>query len=470
MLFTSPSFMFLFLPLALIFYTVIGKSYRPVALGVISGAFQVLLHLSNPIGMLYLPLLTLYTYLGGKLMRRFRALPLAVTVCVLPYLALLAARFFAYVSWEGFVYPVGFTVAVIFSTSYLITQRKSLAGEVGNAFHLFLYLFFFPVMLVGPILRFSDFVEITKKENLSFDVSHAASGARLFMIGFLKRIAVGAVLYESYHMLLGLFSDTPDFTVSVYLIVLIYFATFFTISGYLDMGTGIAWMFGVSLPLERPSNPLRASNVYAYLKNLFGGLLSWVDDYVVLPVAHRMGKNLSALYRSFCYSFFFFLFVRSTAVSLILIPVVALLLFAHERFRMREKISKSSALRGLCALLTVAAMSGVWIFITMGSAEGVLSYIESIVVDNPEYRINQILTRFSFLKYLFVVAIGVFTVFAGRIEFRLRRREDSLQERTVGVKEILLLGLLLVLFVFAVLIFLPNYTAYDSVPFLHLYI
>ena len=143
MLFTSPSFMFLFLPLALIFYTVIGKSYRPVALGVISGAFQVLLHLSNPIGMLYLPLLTLYTYLGGKLMRRFRALPLAVTVCVLPYLALLAARFFAYVSWEGFVYPVGFTVAVIFSTSYLITQRKSLAGEVGNAFHLFLYLFFF---------------------------------------------------------------------------------------------------------------------------------------------------------------------------------------------------------------------------------------------------------------------------------------------------------------------------------------
>ena len=464
--------MFLFLPCSLCFYAIIGKERRRTCLTVIFFFYQILLNVSAPLNILYLPCLAAYCYLAAKLLMIKKKALLCTVLCALPYVVLFTVRGLAYFGPDGFKYPVGFTVAVLFSTSYIVTQYRQKRGMLGGMLDLILYISFFPAMIVGPIIRYDDFVRLIAKPNISFDRTNLASGARMFVIGVIKRIAVGAVLYEMYDVFFTLLDDTPSVIVTIFILVTIYFATFFTISGYIDIGVGLSRMYGLSLETFTVADPFRASTFTVYFGNLFTGLSLWIDDYLISPLISRIGENkkrLPSLVRAVCYGFVAILFIRSTPAMLSLSVPVAIFFYIGLRFRLDEKLSTRTGLRALMTILTMTAVAVVWIFIMLGDPKIVVNYIGDITSENPEYRMDQILSTFSWLKYIFVMLVASLVMWLSRVESHTRAPE--LATKTVlPAAQYIAFVLLIVLFFFTVIFFLPQFSVHDSVPFLRLFI
>ena len=62
MLFTAPAFMFVFLPLSVIFCVLFGKNRRHLCLTIVGIAYYILFNMKSPESMIWLPLLILYSY------------------------------------------------------------------------------------------------------------------------------------------------------------------------------------------------------------------------------------------------------------------------------------------------------------------------------------------------------------------------------------------------------------------------
>lgn len=472
MLFTSPVFMFLFLPISMCVYALIGKNRRRICLALIFIAFYLLLNISSPLNLIYLPCLIAYSYIAMKLLRIKRSALLCGILCAVPYFVLAAVRGVAYFGSESFIYPVGSTVAVLFSTSYIITQYRQKTRELGSFFDLVLYILFFPVMIVGPIIRYEDFLRISSEDAISFDKSNVASGIRLFCIGVIKRIAVGAVLYEMYDVFFGLFYDSPNLIVTVFILVTVYFATFFTIAGYIDIGAGLAKMYGLSLEIYSIADPFRVSTFTVYFGNLFTGLSLWIDDYVVGPLLSYVGedkKRLPSLIRALCYGVISIMFIRSTPAMIVLSVPVTVFFYISLRYRLDERLSHRMGLRTLMAFITMFAVSVVWAFIMLGDPRLVVDYLGGMTGEDSEYRIDQILSTFSGMKYIFVMFIGGLSMWVSRIEAYIRVPELSKKKVYAAVQYLSFL-LILVTFLFVVVFFLPQFEVYGYVPFLYLHI
>lgn len=472
MLFTSPIFMFLFLPISMCVYAVVGKNRRRICLTIIFIAFYLLFNIRSPLNMLYLPCLIVYSYLSMKLLKIKRNAPLCVLLCALPYIALFTVRGIAYFGSGDFLYPVGLTVSVLFSTSYIITQYRQNGTEAGTFFDLVRYILFFPVMIAGPIVRYEDFLRITDEKEIRFDNANVASGIRLFCIGAVKRIAVGAVLYEMYDVFFELFYDTPNILVTVFMLVTVYFFVFFTIAGYIDIGVGLAKMYGLSLETYVVADPFRASTFTTYFGNLFTGLSLWIDDYLIAPVFSRVPENkkrLSSLIRAVCYGVVSILFIRSTPAMIALSVPVVIFFYISFRYRLDERLSHRTGLRTLMTLVTMVAVATVWVFILLGDPRLIVDYIEDMTAENSEYRMDQILSTFSGMKYLFVMIIAGLAMWVSRIEAYMRAPELSKKKVYTWVQYISF-ALILVMFSFTVIFFLPQFEIYNYTPFLHLFI
>lgn len=472
MLFTSPLFMFLFLPISMCVYALVGKRRRRICLSIIFVAFYLLLNLRSPLNLIYLPCLIAYSYLAMKLLRIKRSALLCAILCIVPYLALFTVRGIAYFGNDGFIYPIGSTVAVLFSTSYIITQYRQKNKELGSFLDLALYILFFPVMIVGPIVRYEDFLRISNEDAICFDKANVASGIRLFCIGIIKRVAVGAVLYEMYDVFFGLFYDTPNLLVTVFILVTVYFATFFTIAGYIDIGVGLAKMYGLSFETYVVADPFRAATFSVYFGNLFTGLSLWIDDYLVHPMISRVEKNkkrLPSFIRAVCYGVVSILFIRSTPAMIALSVPVVMFFYLAFRFRLDERLANRTGLRTLMTLVTMFSVAIVWVFIILGDPRLIVNYIGDMTGENSEYRMDQILSIFSGMKYIFVMITAGLSMWVSRIEAYMRAPELS-EKKAYPVTQYISFLLILVMFSFTVVFFLPQFEIYDYIPFLYLFI
>ncbi len=466
MLLTAPAFLFLFLPLSFLLYSVLGKGRRRVSLLAICFAYHLALHLFHPYTLLAPILLIGYTYLGGLLIRRARRTALTVAVCLLPYIALIILRAIAYEEIVGFVYPVGLTVMTLGSTSYLadtVRERLPIPHRMSD---LCLYLGFFSIMLAGPFVRYSEFFELTREDRLSFGVVDFADGARLFMVGLVKRIAVGAVLMEIYELFMHSLAQNSDALVTVLALIFVYFGVYFVITGYADMGCGLARMFGIRLRYV-PTHPFRASLPEEYGRTVLGSFYEWLENYAVEPAVRVTKGRFACLIRAICYGGLFLLFIRFDWYVLLMVLPCVLITYFSLRFQWERRLKKRYGVRILTGFLTIMLTAFGWMCVTMGGMATVLKRFSQMSYLNSEYYLDKLLVSFSTVEFFCVFLVGVFLV---AMPFCLRA--NSLRRHTKKRLVLEACGslVLLIVFAFTLLFFLPQYGIYDTVPFRYVFI
>ena len=148
----------------------------------------------------------------------------------------------------------------------------------------FLFVSFFPQLIVGPIMRCSHFIKQMKKIKISKKL--VTIGFTIFIIGLAKKIIIAdrfAPMVNYYFGSIGDPNFTPGFLDSWIASLSYTFQLYFDFSGYMDMAMGIALCFNIVLPLNFYS-PYKSYSIIEFWRRWHISLGQFFRDYLYIPL------------------------------------------------------------------------------------------------------------------------------------------------------------------------------------------
>ena len=294
MVFSSLTFLFLFLPLAVIpYYIWNNRTWRNGLLLVLSLFFYAW---GEPKYVVMMVLASLIAYLGGLGMassqgKKKKAIFLtAVVLIVLNLLVFKYTNFF----WDNLsglfsldkeirqiALPIGISFYTFQILSYVIDLYFGRVALQRNFFHLLLYVSFFPQLIAGPIVRYSTIEEEILHRKESWEDVEA--GLKRFILGLAKKVllannaaAIAEIIYNGNVEVYG--------TAMYWLAAFAYtMQIYFDFSGYSDMAIGLGRMFGFHF-LENFNYPYVSKSATEFWRRWHISLSSWFRDYVYIPL------------------------------------------------------------------------------------------------------------------------------------------------------------------------------------------
>ncbi|MBT0770369.1 MBOAT family protein [Kineosporia sp. J2-2] len=319
MVFSSPTFLFLFLPLTLLAYLLVPLRLRNACLLAASIVFYVWGAGGHVFVLLYVALVSYY---GARLARRstvddeeppppvpragVAALVLLVLVPILLYKYLPpVGALVASTAWPGaprihWALPLGISFFTFHAISYVVDASRGQLPRDRPAGDYLLYLFLFPHQIAGPIVRYA---EIARELRSSREVTlgNATYGLTRFAWGLTKK----AYVADSAGVVAGAAFGTPDgsFTTATAWIGALAFAVqiYFDFSGYSDMAIGLAAIFGFRFP-ENFRSPYTSIGPADFWRRWHITLSRWFRDYVYIPLGgnrHGVRREYAALLITF---------------------------------------------------------------------------------------------------------------------------------------------------------------------------
>ncbi len=303
MLFSSLLFLYIFLPLLLVFYFLCKSSAAKQSVLII---FSLLFYAwGEPIYVLLLIGLVAFNYFSGLLIDGSRssfARKSWLCLSVVVNLGILA--FFKY---TNFILdnlsllignPIGFpTVALPLGISFFTFQTMSYTIDVAwgktpvqeSFSKLLLYVSLFPQLVAGPIVRYSDIVD--QMDNRKITMAAFNEGFFRFSVGLAKKVIVANACGQTVDVLLG--GKAENCSMLGTWVGALFFALqiYYDFSGYSDMAIGLGHIFGVTFP-ENFNYPYCARTVTEFWRRWHMTLSSFFRDYVYIPLGGNRRHQL----------------------------------------------------------------------------------------------------------------------------------------------------------------------------------
>ncbi|MEL7529659.1 MAG: MBOAT family O-acyltransferase [Bacteroidota bacterium] len=191
----------------------------------------------------------------------------------------------------NFSLPIGISFFTFQALSYQIDLYRGKYPPQTNPLDLGLYIAFFPQLIAGPIVRYETFFpQLTERK---FDWEQNIVGIKRFVIGLAKKVLIAdplALVADKIFLL-------PDQSLSPWLTWLAMIAyslqIYFDFSAYSDMAIGLGKMLGFDLP-ENFRFPYIARSIREFWQRWHITLSTWFRDYLYIP----LGGNRHHLYRN----------------------------------------------------------------------------------------------------------------------------------------------------------------------------
>ncbi len=294
MVFSSLLFLYIFLPLLLILYFA-GKSgaWRRGVLLLFSLVFYAW---GEPIYILLMLFSAFLNYAFGFLVGVSKTpteKKVAVTGGIVVNLAMLGVFKYAGFVVENLnniagtsipvpeiVLPLGISFYTFQAMTYVIDVYRENCAPQRSFSRLLLFITFFPQLVAGPIVRYTDIENELDRRRVS--AKQINDGLYRFAIGMGKKVVISNTCALAAK---NLFAITGGPTVvSVWAGILFYtFQIYFDFGGYSDMAIGLGNMFGFTFP-ENFNYPYISKNVTEYWRRWHMTLGSWFRDYLFYPV------------------------------------------------------------------------------------------------------------------------------------------------------------------------------------------
>lgn len=298
MLFSSMTFIFMFLPVVCAVYFLLKEKYRN---GWLLFASIVFYGWGEP---RYLPIMLvsiLLNWAGALCVERMRRKKTAVAVTLILNLAFLF--YFKYTDFvieninEAFgthfnllkiVLPVGISFYTFQAMSYVIDVYRGEVRAQSNLLKLGLYIALFPPLIAGPIVKYHDIADQIDGRTETAD--KAVRGFQRFIIGLAKKMLIantmGAVADKVFSL------PVSDFDVlTAWIGAIAYtFQIFFDFSGYSDMAIGLSLVFGFHIP-ENFNYPYISKSITEFWRRWHISLSTWFKQYLYIPLGgNRVSK------------------------------------------------------------------------------------------------------------------------------------------------------------------------------------
>lgn len=184
--------------------------------------------------------------------------------------------------------PIGISFYTFQALSYVIDVYRGDVRAQKNLLSFSLYITMFPQLIAGPIVQYSHIenqLETRRADYRSFSV-----GLLFFIRGLGKKVifanTVGAVFSE---ISAGSMAEASALTAWVGIISYT-MQIYFDFSGYSDMAIGLGKIFGFDL-MPNFNFPYTAASITDFWRRWHISLSSWFRDYVYIPLGgNRKGK------------------------------------------------------------------------------------------------------------------------------------------------------------------------------------
>lgn len=295
MVFSTPIFLFLFLPAVLVLNYIIPKKYIAAKNVVLLIASLFFYAWGEPKNVLLMLLSIAVNYVCGLLLGRFdsdeKKRKVVLLASVVFNLGLLF--FFKYFSFvTGGLFPViKLPIGISFFTfqimSYTIDVYRRSVEPQKSLLKLALYISLFPQLIAGPIVRYIDVEkQLTYRECTA---EKTARGMIRFSMGLAKKVIVSNTVAAICDGIFGSTNTVPAFTAWVGVICYA-LQIYFDFSGYSDMAIGMGHMLGFDF-LENFNYPYVSCSVQEFWRRWHISLSSWFRDYLYIPLGgNRRGK------------------------------------------------------------------------------------------------------------------------------------------------------------------------------------
>lgn len=302
MLFNSPEFILLFLPAALIGYSLaLSLGRRPS----LAWLLLISLFFYGWWDYRYLTLLLL-SITGNWLFARYlvahrsgllAALGVAANLGLLGYFKY--AGFFAQIAREigvgipnfgEIVLPLAISFFTFQQISYLVDIQRG-ADLRPSWLEYALFVTLFPHLIAGPIVRHSELLPQFSIARMGFRSTDLAVGLTIFAIGLFKKVVMADSIAAYATPVFALASNgQPIDAATAWGGALAYtLQLYFDFSGYSDMAIGLARCFGFTLPLNFHS-PYKADSIIVFWRRWHMSLSHFLRDYLYVPLGgNRVG-------------------------------------------------------------------------------------------------------------------------------------------------------------------------------------
>lgn len=297
MVFSGTVFLFMFLPAVILLYRIFPEKMRN---GLLLAASLVFYAWGEPVYVLLMIFSIVFNYIAAFALEKKRRKKLILAAVCTVNLGILC--FFKYTDFVteninrifgtesgllGLALPIGISFYTFQVLSYIIDVYRGNVKVQKNIIDFGMYITFFPQLIAGPIVRYSDIEGQLSGRTL--DSEKAADGMVRFAAGLAKKVLIAnqcGLLWDEIYSYGGdipavmAWTGAAAFTLQIY----------FDFSGYSDMAIGLGKIFGFTFP-ENFRYPYESQSISEFWRRWHISLGRWFTEYLYIPLGgNRKGK------------------------------------------------------------------------------------------------------------------------------------------------------------------------------------
>lgn len=305
MVFSSLTFLFVYLPIVLAVYYITPLRWRNLVLFLVSLFFY---GWGEPVYILLMILSILMNWIFGIRIEYYKKRDRKrskrnLVLCIILNLSLLG--FFKY--WDfiatnlnaiglsfmpvlNLSLPIGISFYTFQAMSYPIDLYRGDTEVQKSPVNFGAYVTMFPQLIAGPIVRYRDVAAQLKKRTETLD--KFTNGITRFMTGLSKKVLLANSAGQVWEAVNALNPSETSVVTAWIGIACFTFQIYFDFSGYSDMAIGLGKMLGFDF-LENFNYPYISKSITEFWRRWHMSLSYWFRDYVYIP----LGGNRHGLKR-----------------------------------------------------------------------------------------------------------------------------------------------------------------------------
>ncbi|MCM1010020.1 MAG: MBOAT family protein [Fusobacterium sp.] len=306
MLFSSMTFVYMFLPIVCTLYLIAKKELHNPILLIASIIFYAW---GEPKYLAIMLLTILVNFFGAKIVEKFKEcgknakIPLVITICAnlgfliyFKYFNFLIENinglFHSHIHLLHIIMPIGISFYTFQALSYVVDVYRGECKAQQDIYKLALYICLFPQLIAGPIVKYHDVADQIDNRDVNFE--KVVLGTKRFIVGLSKKMllanTIGAIADK-------IFAQAPDtFSPLVAWVggVAYSLQLFFDFSGYSDMAIGLGLIFGFKF-LENFNYPYISKSITEFWRRWHISLSTWFKQYVYITLGGNRSGKLTTL-------------------------------------------------------------------------------------------------------------------------------------------------------------------------------
>lgn len=306
------------------------------------------------------------------------------------------------------IIPIGISFYTFQNISYIVDMYYKRYNPYKSKVDFSVYISFFPQLIAGPIVRGNYFQKQINRV-INFNWKLISTGCAIFIIGLFKKVVLAdqASIFAN-----AAFNVENEFSSFLTLIGIFAFSfqIYFDFSGYTDMARGIAYCFGIKLPINF-LNPYNALGFSDFWRRWHITLSNWLKDYLFIPLGGSKVVKFK-IHRNLIITMFLGGLWHGAGWNFIIWGLIHGIFLSIELLLFKETLKKiqSPLFKFLITLFTYLCVCFSWIFFRAEDFTSAIIVIKNIFLYHEGISYFHQVTLFKFQNWLLGFILPLFVL------------------------------------------------------------